>query len=136
MSEVSPPQKRRILFIGNSLTSHRGRSLDHIFRWGYQRGETIGGATLSDIQKSGRAHVLSVISSGSFHAVALQEDLPIPEQRLPRPVGIEHLVGLFRKAVAYFTSAIRPVAQSLFCTWRMGMRGWRDQPPRHLLSAS
>lgn len=110
MSEVSPPQKRRILFIGNSLTSHRGRSLDHIFRqWGYHsEAKTIGGATLSDIQKKAGPAVLSVISSGSFHAVVLQEDLPeyLNNGRL-RPVGIEHLVGPFRKAVAYFTSAIR-----------------------------
>ena len=99
--ESAPPT--RILFIGDSLTSHRGKALDATFRmWGYDAAaKTMGGATLTDIWKRAGPAFAQAIQKGAYDYVVLQEDLP------EYYGGGEKVVEPFRSAVANFVKCIK-----------------------------
>ena len=106
MSTGMDGRPHRVLFVGNSLTSYRGNSLDVMFReMGYDASAKITfGATLADIwRQGGWAETIRV---GGFGTVVIQDDLPEYKGLRNKAEHWRELLDPFLAAVTNFVNAI------------------------------
>ena len=98
----------RILFIGNSLTFWCG-GIDLMFRnWGFDAAaETIPGATLAKLWRSGRAK--AKILEGGWHIVVLRDDLPEYPEKGDSASRLEVICQQFNPVLSKFLELVKSV---------------------------
>jgi hypothetical protein len=105
-----PGNKRRVLFVGNSLSSYKSGSLTAVFRdWGFHASEHISyGKTLAQIWAKGGWEAR--LRDGAYDVVVLQDDLPEYVFSPADAAKDEHwrlLLSRHETAAASFVQAIR-----------------------------
>ena len=107
MASQTATTQRRILFVGNSLTSYRAGSLDACFReWGFDAHAHIKyGATLAEIWSEGGWE--QRLNEGRYEIVAIQDDLPEYSNLPNKEEHWRELYKPFIGAVKKFVRAIK-----------------------------